>query len=236
MREFTPPRSDLPVHVALILDGNRRWARQRKKSHEAGYRAGIATTRALVEHAVRRGVPILTLFAFSSENRRRPRSQVDLLMGLLIETLDAQARELMKQDIHLRFIGELDRLSPKIRAQIRQIEAQAPNEPRLVLCVALDYGGRQDLLGAFRHCREADVDDIGEAEVSMALSTGGLPDPDLLIRTGGEFRLSNFLLWQLAYTELYFTDCLWPDFDEEEFDRALEWYAARERRYGGSAG
>ena len=236
MREFTPPRLDFPVHVALILDGNRRWARRRKQSHEAGYRAGIKVTRALVEHAVRRGIPILTLFAFSSENRKRPKPQVELLMGLLVETLDAQARELVEQGIQLRFIGELDRLSSKIRSRIRQVEAQAPEEPSLILCVALHYGGRQDLLEAFRHCRGAGVDDIGEAEVSRALGTGGLPDPDLLIRTGGEFRLSNFLLWQLAYAELYFTDCLWPDFDEEEFDRALEWFAARERRYGGSAG
>ena len=236
MREFTPPQSGLPVHVALILDGNRRWARQRKKSHEAGYRAGIAATRALVEHAVRRGISILTLFAFSSENRKRPKPQVELLMGLLIETLDAQARELMEQGIELRFIGELDRLSSKIRSRIRRIEAQAPAEPSLTLCVALHYGGRQDLLSAFRHCQEAGADAIGEAEVSEALGTGGLPDPDLLIRTGGESRVSNFLLWQLAYTELYFTDCLWPDFGEAEFDRALEWFTARERRYGGSVG
>ena len=236
MREFTPPRPDLPAHVALILDGNRRWARRRKQSHEAGYRAGIQATRALVEHAVRRGIPILTLFAFSNENRKRPKPQVALLMKLLVETVDAQARELMEQGVELRFIGELDQLSPGIRSRTRQIEAQAPDEPSLVLCVALHYGGRQDLLDAFRRCREGGVDVVGEGEVSGALSTGGLPDPDLLIRTGGEFRLSNFLLWQMAYTELYFTDCLWPDFDEGEFDRALEWFAARERRYGGSAG
>lgn len=236
MREFTPPRSDLPAHVALILDGNRRWARRRKRSHETGYRAGIKATRALVEHAVRRGVPILTLFAFSSENRKRPKPQVELLMSLLVETLDAQARELMEQGVELRFIGERDWLSSRIRKRIREVEAQAPAEPSLVLCVALHYGGRQDLLDAFGRCREAGVDAIDETDVSGALSTGGLPDPDLLIRTGGEFRLSNFLLWQMAYTELYFTDCLWPDFDEKEFDRALEWFAARERRYGGSAG
>ena len=236
VHEFTPPRSDLPVHVALVLDGNRRWARRRKKSHEAGYRAGIAATRALVEHAVRRGIPILTLFAFSSENRKRPKPQVELLVSLLVETLDAQARELIERGIQLRFLGEPERLSSKVRSRIRQIEAQAPAKPGLVLCVALHYGGRQDLLAAFRRCREADVGAIGEAEVSRALGTGGLPDPDLLIRTGGEFRLSNFLLWQLAYTELYFTDCLWPDFGEEEFDRALEWFATRERRYGGSVG
>ena len=236
MSEFTPLRPDLPAHVALILDGNRRWARRRKKSCEAGYRAGIRATRVLVEHAVRRGISVLTLFAFSSENRKRPKPQVELLMSLLVEALDAQARELMEQGIELRFIGELDRLSSRARSRIRRIEAQAPAEPSLVLCVALHYGGRQDLLAAFRHCREAGADALDEAEVSGALGTGGLPDPDLLIRTGGEFRLSNFLLWQLAYTELYFTDCLWPDFGEEEFDRALEWFAARERRYGGSAG
>ena len=236
MRESTPPRPELPTHVALILDGNRRWARRRKRSHEAGYRAGIKATRALVEHALRRGIPILTLFAFSSENRKRPKPQVELLMSLLVETVDAQARELISQGVALRFIGELDRLLPGIRSRIREVEAQAPDKPSLILCVALHYGGRQDLLDAFQRCREEGVDAIGETDISGALGTGGLPDPDLLVRTGGEFRLSNFLLWQLAYTELYFTDCLCPDFNEEEFDQALEWFAARERRYGGSAG
>lgn len=236
MREITPPRSDLPAHIALILDGNRRWARRRKKSHEAGYRAGIAAVRALVENALARGIPILTLFAFSSENRKRSRMQVELLMRLLVETLDAQARELMEQGVRLRFIGERDRLSSGIQSRIRRIEAEVPDEPRLILCVALHYGGRQDLLAAFSRCREEGGNGFDQAEVSQALGTGGLPDPDLLIRTGGEFRLSNFLLWQLAYTELYFTDCLWPDFDEGVLDQALEWFATRERRYGGSAG
>lgn len=236
MRESSLPRSDLPAHVALVLDGNRRWARQHGKSHEDGYRTGIKTTRALAEHAVRRGVSVLTLFAFSSENRRRPKPQVDLLMRLLVETLDEQASELVEQGIRLRFIGELDQLPAGVRSRIRQIEGQAPEEPNLVLCVALHYGGRQDLLAAFQRCLKANLDFIGEAEVSKALGTGGLPDPDLLIRTGGEFRLSNFLLWQLAYTELYFTDRLWPDFDEAAFDQALEWFAERDRRFGGSAG
>ena len=236
MREFTLPQSDRPAHVALILDGNRRWARQRRKSHEAGYRAGIAATRGLIEHAVRRQIPTLTLFAFSNENQKRPRRQVDLLMRLLVETLEAQARELVEQGVRLRFIGELDGLSPKIRSQISEVEVQAPAELRLTVCVAFYYGGRQDLLAAFRHCRENGGNGIGEEEITAALGTAGLPDPDLLIRTGGEYRLSNFLLWQLAYTELYFTDCLWPDFDEEVFDQALEWFAERERRYGGSAG
>lgn len=236
MRESTLPRSDLPAHVALIPDGNRRWARQSGRSHEDGYRAGIKATRSLVEHAVRRGVSALTLFAFSSENRRRPKLQVDLLMRLLVETLDEQAGELMEQGVRLHFIGELDRLSPKIRSRIRQIEAQAPDKPSLTFYVALHYSGRRDLLAAFEHCRKANLDAVSEAEVSRALGTGGLPDPDLLIRTGGEFRLSNFLLWQMAYTELYFTNCLWPDFDETAFDQALEWFAERDRRFGGSAG
>lgn len=236
MREFTLPRSELPAHIALIPDGNRRWARQCGKPHEDGYRAGIKAIRTLVEHAARRGVSTLTLFAFSSENRRRPKPQVELLMKLLVETLDEQARELMEQGVRLHFIGELDRLSIKIRSRIRQIEARAPDKPNLVLYVALHYSGRQDLLAAFQRCQKTNLDVIGEAEVSRALGTGELPDPDLLIRTGGEFRLSNFLLWQMAYTELYFTDCLWPDFDEAAFDRALEWFAERDRRFGGSAG
>ncbi len=236
MREFTLPRSELPAHVALILDGNRRWARQRGSRHEDGYRAGIRATRALVEHAARRGIPTLTLFAFSRENRSRPKPQVDLLMRLLVETLDGQAEELMQQGVRLHFIGELDRLPARTRAKIRQIEAQAPPQPSLDLYVALHYSGREDLLAAFRRCQAVPPGRLDEAAVSQALGTGDAPDPDLLIRTGGEFRLSNFLLWQLAYTELYFTDCLWPDFDEAAFDRALEWFAERDRRFGGSAG
>ena len=236
MRDSTLPQPGLPGHVALILDGNRRWANQCGKSYEDGYRAGIQATRALVEHALRRGIPALTLFAFSSENRKRPKAQVDLLMGLLVETLEEQAPELVEQGVGLRFIGELDRLPAHTRAQVRQVEAQAPDEPDMVLYVAVHYSGRQDLLAAFRQCRRAGLDDLGEADISQALGTAGLPDPDLLIRTGGEFRISNFLLWQLAYTELYFTECLWPDFDEAAFDKALEWFAERDRRFGGSAG
>ena len=228
-------RTDPPAHVALILDGNRRWARQRGKSHEAGYRAGMATARSLIEYAAKRGIPALTLFAFSSENRQRPKRQVDVLMELLLEALQKQASEMLGKGVQLRFIGQIDELSPELRSWVRKVEAQVPDVSRMVVSVALHYGGRQDLLSAFERCRHADGP-VGEDQITGALGTGGLPDPDLLIRTGGERRLSNFLLWQLAYTELYFTDCLWPDFDESAFDQALEWFEGRDRRYGGSAG
>lgn len=222
-----------PAHVALIMDGNRRWAGARGRSREAGYRAGLERARELIPHAAGRGVAALTLFTFSRENRRRSPDEVALLMRLFAEALDERAGELLEQGVRLRFIGELERLSAATRARVGRIEARAPAAPRLTVCVAVHYGGRQDLLRAFARCRGAAR--LDEAAVSAALGTGGLPDPDLLIRTGGERRLSNFLLWQVAYAELYFTDCLWPDFDAAAFDRALDWYARRERRFGGDA-
>lgn len=227
-----PAPAARPTHVALIMDGNRRWAETRGRSREAGYRAGLERARQLIPHAIERGVRALTLFAFSRENRRRAPDEVALLMRLFAEALDRRAGELLAQGTQLRFIGELGRLSAATRARIGRIEARAPAAPRLTVCVAVHYGGRQDLLQAFARCRGGAAD---EAAVSAALGTGGLPDPDLLIRTGGERRLSNFLLWQVAYTELYFTDCLWPDFDAAAFDAALDWYARRERRFGGDA-
>ena len=230
-----PARANRPQHVALIMDGNRRWARRHRRSHEAAYRAGMEATRRLIAHAAGRKIPALTLFAFSNENQQRPKRQVDLLLRLFSEALGAHVDELLEQGVHVRFIGELDGAAPKLQAQMRDIEARAPRRSSMTVCVAIHYGGRQDLLRAMARCQARQAP-LTEAAVSAALDTSPMPDPDLLIRTGGERRISNFLLWQLAYTELYFTDCLWPDFDAHEFDRALEWFAGRDRRFGVSAG
>lgn len=232
MRKPPPAR---PQHVALIMDGNRRWARRRRRSHEAGYRAGMEAARRLIEHAARQRIPALTLFAFSNENQQRPKRQVDLLLRLFSEAMSTQVNELLEQGVHVRFIGELEGASAKLQAQMRDIEARVPRRASMTVCVAIRYGGRQDLLRAMARCREQEVP-LTEAAVSAALDTAPMPDPDLLIRTGGECRISNFLLWQLAYTELYFTECLWPDFDADEFDRALAWFAGRDRRFGVRSG
>lgn len=232
MRKPPPAR---PQHVALIMDGNRRWARRRRRSHEAGYRAGMEAVRRLIEHAVRRRIPALTLFAFSNENQQRPKRQVELLLSLFSEAMSTQVNELLEQGVHVRFIGELEGASSKLQAQMRGIEARVPRRSSMTVCVAIRYGGRQDLLRAMARCRAQEAP-LTEAAVSAALDTAPMPDPDLLIRTGGECRISNFLLWQLAYTELYFTECLWPDFDADEFDRALAWFAGRDRRFGVRSG
>ena len=217
------------------MDGNRRWARMQNQSHEVGYRCGIEATRRLITHAGKRKIQTLTLFAFSRENWKRPQTQVNLLMTLFAEALEDQAEILLEEDVALRFIGDLKRLPAGLRTRVRQIEQQASAQPRMTVCVAMHYGGRQDLLRAFEQHREQ-ATELTETSLSASLDTAGLQDPDLLIRTGGEFRISNFLLWQIAYTELYFTDCLWPDFDEAAFDSALDWYAKRDRRFGGSIG
>ncbi len=221
----------LPAHVALIMDGNRRWAQLRKRSHEEAYRAGMEAARRLIEHAAERRIRVLTLFTFSNENRNRHPQEVALLLRLFGEALTEQAQELLENGVRLRFLGEIERLAPELRRRIEHLDDQAPSEPGLTVCVAMYYGGRQDLLQAAARCQDDGVE-VNEAAVDERLSTAGLPEPDLLIRTGGECRLSNFLLWQMAYTELYFTDTLWPDFDETKFDAALEWYAHRDRRFG----
>ena len=225
---------DSPTHVALIMDGNRRWARRRRCSYEAGYRAGMQITRRLVDHAIERKVRVLSFFTFSNENRHRPAHQVSLLLGLFAEALSEHAENFLAHGVRLRVIGDLQCFKPKLRQQIERLHKRELSDPCLTVCVAMHYGGRQDLLRAAVQCQEEGVS-ITEEAVSARLGTGGLADPDLLIRTGGEFRLSNFMLWQMAYTEFYFTDTLWPDFDEGQFDAALGWFASRDRRFGVSS-
>lgn len=230
--------SSTPAHVAVIMDGNGRWARQRALPRQAGHRAGVKTARLIVEACARRGVGALTLFAFSSENWRRPRREVGALMRLFIEALDREVEELHANGIRLSFIGERDGLSPTLQARMRAAEERTRDNGRLALVVALAYGGRWDIVQATRSLASdavagrLDPAAIDEAAVAGRLALAGLPDPDLLIRTGGDHRISNFLLWNLAYAECYFTDRLWPDFDERDLDAALERFGAVERRFG----
>ena len=230
--------AQLPRHVAIIMDGNGRWARSRGMPRQAGHRAGVKAVRRAVEACGRRGVSILTLFAFSSENWGRPRKEVGALMKLMVEALDREVDELAEKDVRLRFIGERSGLPLAVQQRMKAAERRTAGNVGLTLVVALAYGGRWDVTSAVRTlvadaaAGRIDADAIGEQDISDRLSLGGLPDPDLLIRTGGEYRISNFLLWNLAYSELYFTAGLWPDFDERELGRALDFYRDRQRRFG----
>jgi undecaprenyl diphosphate synthase len=228
----------LPRHVAIIMDGNGRWAAARQLPRHAGHKAGIGALRGCVQACAARGVGALTVFAFSSENWSRPAEEVSLLMGLFVEALDQEVDALHANGVRLRFIGDRQRLSVRLQAYLASAEARTATNRTLTLNIAMSYGGRWDITGAVRtlaaKCaagalRPADID---EEQVAQCLQLGGVPDPDLFIRTGGEHRISNFLLWNLAYTELYFTDCLWPDFDAGHLDGALAYFGARERRFG----
>ncbi|MBE0530873.1 MAG: isoprenyl transferase [Rhodospirillales bacterium] len=231
-----------PLHVAIIMDGNGRWARARGLPRTAGHRRGAETVRTVVEAAADMGVSILTLFGFSSENWSRPESEVRDLMGLLRLYLRNEISTLAKNGVRLRVIGERSRLAPDIVALIEEAEAKTAENRRLTLVVALNYGGRQEIVAAARHlAMEAEAGRIegrliDEDLFARHLFTADLPDPDLLIRTSGEQRISNFLLWQMAYTEFVFVDSLWPDFSREEFEKAIREYQGRERRYGGAVG
>ncbi len=228
----------LPRHVAIIMDGNGRWAKRRGMPRQAGHRAGVRAARGAVEACARRGVSVLTVFAFSSENWSRPRKEVGALMKLMVEALDREVDELADKNVRLRFIGDRESLPPAVQKRMDAAESRTASNDGLILIVALAYGGRWDLVSAVRSVAadaaagRIEPERIAETDIADRMSLGGLPDPDLLIRTGGEFRISNFLLWNLAYSELYFTDVLWPDFDERELDRALDFYRDRERRFG----
>jgi undecaprenyl diphosphate synthase len=231
-------RPGVPRHVAVIMDGNGRWAARRSLPRHVGHRAGVKAVRAVVEGCARRGVGALTLFAFSSENWRRPADEVSTLMEMFVEAIDREVDDLRENGISLRFIGDASRLRLELAARMRAAEAQTALAARMTLNIAIAYGGRWDLVeGAralARRCAAGDLaaEDIDEAGLAAALQLGETPDPDLFIRTGGEHRISNFLLWNLAYTELYFCDVLWPDFDDEELERAFRHYGSRQRRFG----
>jgi len=220
------------------MDGNGRWARARNKPRHAGHRAGVRSVRATVEVAAERGVECLTLFAFSSENWRRPEEEVSNLMGLFVEALRREVDELHRNNVRLRFIGARQQLKPGLVRKISTAEAKTAGNSGLLLNVAVAYGGRWDIVEAAKRLATdvangtLSVAAIDESTFADRLQLAGAPDADLLIRTGGEERISNFLLWNLAYAELYFTDVLWPEFDKDEFDKALAFFAGKQRRYG----
>jgi undecaprenyl diphosphate synthase len=229
-----PEVRDTPRHIAIIMDGNGRWARQRLMPRVAGHKRGVESVRATVRACIERGVEHLTLFAFSSENWRRPAAEVDTLMELFVIALEREVDKLHQNGVRLRIVGDLQRFGPRLNKLIAEGEALTRDNSRLTLNVAANYGGRWDILQAVNSMlRERGASDsISEADLASRLCLADAPEPDLFIRTGGEQRISNFLLWQLAYTELYFTDTLWPDFDAAALDAAIESYRRRERRFG----
>ena len=228
----------MPKHVAIIMDGNGRWAQQRGKRRTYGHKVGAEAVRRAVAFARRQGLTSLTLFAFSSENWNRPAQEVSVLMELFVTVLQREVKKLHKHGVRLRVIGDLSQFSPRLQEKIAAAEAKTRENHELNLNIAANYGGRWDIAQACRRLTEQVTDgrlaiaDIDEQRLSDELQLADQPAPDLLIRTGGEHRISNFLLWQLAYAELYFTPVLWPDFDDHTFAAAIADFAARERRFG----
>jgi undecaprenyl diphosphate synthase len=227
-------RPEAPDHIAIIMDGNRRWARARGVSEIEGHAAGVEAIREILRHAVRRGIPVLTLYAFSRENWARTDAEVVGLFGLLESAIRSETDELRAQGVQVRLLGRLDELPGDTRASIESALAATAGGDRLILNIAFNYAGRTELVDAVRQIVRDGLapEAIDEAAVAAALYTAGLPDPDLVIRTGGEQRLSNFLIWQSAYAELMTSDTLWPDFGPADLDQALADYASRTRRFG----
>jgi undecaprenyl diphosphate synthase len=229
----------MPKHVAIIMDGNGRWAKKRFLPRLAGHRAGVEAARRVVKHSLQRGVKVLSLFAFSSENWQRPAMEVSGLMEIFLSGLEREVHQLHEHGVKLRFIGRRDRLSEKLCEKMQAVETLTQANTAMVLIIAVDYGGQWDICESVRQIAKSieasqlKSDEITQDLIAKHLSFADLPDPDLFIRTSGELRISNFMLWQLAYAELFFTEKPWPDFDEATYDLALEAFAARERRYGG---
>ena len=231
----------VPKHVAMIMDGNGRWAKKRHLPRVAGHARGVKRVRDVVEFCIARDIRYLTLFAFSTENWKRPADEVNHLMGLFVSTLEGEVGKLHRNGIRLRVIGELSPFNPRLQALIASAEARTAGNDRLTLTIAANYGGQWDIKRAFanwlkaRHAAGLSLNEPvtpEDIDLKPYLAMAYAPDPDLVIRTGGEQRISNFLLWQSAYAEFYFTDTLWPAFDAAEMERALAWYAQRERRFG----
>ncbi len=238
MNESIDPSLGIPEHVAIIMDGNGRWATSRTLPRLEGHRRGAKAVRRVVEFSRRNNIKVLTLYAFSTENWNRPKSEVSGLMSLLSQFLDSELEEIHKNDIKFVTIGDVNNLPEKVLRKINSAKEKTRNNRSMILNIALSYGGRRDITdAAVKICRKIldgalSPDDVTEEMFAERLHTSGLPDPDLLIRTGGELRISNFLLWQCAYTEFYFTDTLWPDFDDDVFAAAIRSYQSRQRRYG----
>jgi undecaprenyl diphosphate synthase len=230
--------SPTPRHIAVIMDGNGRWAAARALPRPAGHHMGVRSVKQIVENCAKRGVQVLTLFAFSSENWKRPREEVSMLMNRFLEALDEEVENLHSNQIRLRFVGHLAQLAPALQERMRAAMNLTAGNARMTLVVAVAYGGRWDIAVAARELAQRCVagqmkpEEIDESTLGAQLALEGLPDPDLLIRTGGDQRISNFLLWNLAYTELYFCDTLWPEFGERELNDAIEHYGRRQRRFG----
>lgn len=227
-----------PRHVAIVMDGNGRWAMQKQLPRIAGHEAGAKAVKRIVEHCPKLGIEVLTLFAFSRENWGRPSEEVTALMRLFLHTLHTETESLREKNIQIRFIGDRKAFSVELQAEMRQAERVTKENDGLVLVIAANYSGRWDIANAAMRLskdvlsNEADITAIDEDSFTAYLSMSDLPEPDLLIRTSGEIRISNFLLWQIAYAELYFTDILWPDFGPAEFEKALQEFASRKRRFG----
>lgn len=230
--------SHIPRHVAIILDGNGRWAKKRFLPRVAGHKVGLDTAKRIVRYSGELGIEALTLFAFSSENSRRPKEEVGMLFKLFLVAVKSEVQELHKKNAQLRVIGDKNVFPTELQLYMDEAEKLTKDNTGIRLTVAANYGGRWDMTQAVQQIAqkiengELSAKDINENLINQHISTQGLPEPDLFIRTGGETRISNFLLWQLAYTEMYFTDTLWPDFDEKQFQLALDSFAKRERRYG----
>lgn len=228
----------MPRHIAIVMDGNGRWAKQQGLKRMFGHKKGVETVHRITEAAAELGIGYLTLYTFSTENWNRPKEEVDALMALLVDTIVKETPTLMKNNVRLLTIGDIDRLPDATRTKFLDCIKQTSGNTGLSMVIALSYSARWEIVNAMQKAArqvaagELRAEDINEDTVSSLLTTAGMPDPDLLIRTSGELRISNFLLWQLAYTELYFTDCLWPDFTEEEFYKAIVDYQHRERRFG----
>ncbi len=238
IQEELKKSGEIPTHIAIIMDGNGRWAKKRGLPRVAGHREGVKSVRDVVEACAQLGVKYLTLFAFSTENWKRPRQEVDTLMKLLIRTLRTETENLHKNDIKLMAIGDIESLPVEVQRELKEAIEKTKNNKRMVLNLALSYSGRWEIIEAVKDIArdvkdgKINVDDISDKIFSSYLRTAGIPDPDLLIRTSGEYRISNFLLWQIAYTEIYICDCLWPDFRRKHLYEAIRDYQRRERRFG----
>ncbi|GIV89072.1 isoprenyl transferase [Chloroflexus sp.] len=234
-QDGVPSGTKIPQHIAVIMDGNGRWAQQRGLPRLAGHRAGTENIRPIVTECARLGVRVLTLYAFSTENWNRPSVEVQGLMQILSDFIDREIRNLHAQNVHLRHLGRLDGLSPHLREKVKYAIDLTRNNTGLILAIAFNYGGRADIVDAVRAIVASGIpaDQITDEVISAHLSTHGLPDPDMIIRTSGERRLSNFLIWQSAYSEYWFTPVFWPDFRPEHLHQAILDYGRRERRFGG---
>jgi len=238
MSEVIDSDAVLPRHIAVVMDGNGRWANKRHLPRAAGHKAGVNATRKIVENCAKNNIEALTIFAFSSENWNRPATEVSHLMNLFVTTISAEVKKLHKRNVCVKFIGDRYRFSDKLLSSICESEELTENNTGLRLNIAANYGGRWDIVNACKsliaesQINDIDVDDVDEVMLNSYMSLSDIPAPDLFIRTGGEQRISNFLIWQLAYSELYFVDTLWPDFSDDDFSAALNWYAGRQRRFG----